>query len=372
MSKNNKPVAGNTPTTQKIAFQTGAAKDELFASALNEDQGFVTLNVLANDPGSAKLYSLAQGITSSSTQVQVLGTATLASGAVISIDNGVVRYDISNVNYQGLAQGQIAVDTFEYVIQMGNGALSIATASVQVVGLNDAPTLAALPLSPVVIEDTSGPESATSVQGKLEGSDVDQGAILTYGFAASECIVENADGTVSLTNGYGTLTLNSTTGDYTFVVNAQALDALGAEDAVSVGFDVLVRDEHGAVSNIETIKFELFGADEAPVVTAPDFGVVTTFVVNHGLNFVNGRSLLQGFDGNDKLKLAGVKQVSGVYTVDTNGDGQVDSSALLVEFAHGNGKGNGNENQTGGIETVEVILSGYLGLTQDMIETSVN
>lgn len=349
MSKNNKPVAGNTPTTQKIAFQTGAAKDELFASALNEDQGFVTLNVLANDPGSAKLYSLAQGITSSSTQVQVLGTATLASGAVISIDNGVVRYDISNVNYQGLAQGQIAVDTFEYVIQMGNGALSIATASVQVVGLNDAPTLAALPLSPVVIEDTSGPESATSVQGKLEGSDVDQGAILTYGFAASECIVENADGTVSLTNDYGTLTLNSTTGDYTFVVNAQALDALGAEDAVSVGFDVLVRDEHGAVSNIETIKFELFGADEAPVVTNP----VTEFNINHGQGFINDRRVIDNFDNNDQIKVNGGKwnDKIGVYSIDYNGDGVDDSSAFMVVF-------NGTNH------AAEIVLTGYLGLTE--------
>jgi len=224
MSKNNKPVAGSTPTTQKIAFQTGAAKDELFRSALNEDQQSNTLNVLANDPGSAKLYSLAQGITPSSVQVEVLDRVILASGAVISIENGMVRYDISKVNHQSLAQGQVAIDTFEYVIQMGNGALSIATATVEVIGLNDAPTLEALPLDPIVIEDTSGPASSQSFEGQLRGSDVDDGAVLTYGFAQTEGVVVNADGTVSLSGDYGTLVIDSTSGQYTFTVNAQALD----------------------------------------------------------------------------------------------------------------------------------------------------
>jgi hypothetical protein len=129
-----------------------------------------------------------------------------------------------------------------------------------------------------------------------------------------------------------------------------------------------VRDEHGAVSNVETIKFELQGADEAPLVSEPSFGDVTTFVVNHGLDFVNERGVLHGFDGNDRLKLAGVKQVSDIYTVDTDGDGRADSSALLVQFRHG-GKGDENEAL---IEPVEIVLTGYLDLTQDQIFASAN
>ncbi|WJJ93816.1 VCBS domain-containing protein [Neopusillimonas aromaticivorans] len=373
MSKNSKPVADKTPTTEKIAFQTGAAKNEYLASAINEDQAVVTLDVLANDPGSAKLYSVVQGITSSSSQVPVLSSVTLSSGAVVSFDNGVVRYDISSVNHQSLAQGEVAVDAFDYVIRMGNGALSIATATVEIIGLNDAPTLAVLPEAPLVINDTPNPESSRSYDGRLEASDVDNGAVLTFGFADAADVAPQADGTISITTAYGTLRLNPVTGDYTFTVNPEALDKLVASEQVPVEFAVQVHDEHGAVSNTEIIKFLLVGADEQPDVTQPDFGAVTTFVVNHGLDFVNDRKVLQGFDGNDKLKLAGVKQTGDVYVVDTNGDGQADSSALLVQFSKGvSSNGNGNGNNNGGLETVEIVLSGYMGLTQDQIEGSAN
>lgn len=361
MSKNNnQAVTGKMPTTEKIAFQTGAAKDDLFESALNEDQSSVLLNVLANDPGAARLYSLVQGVTASTTQVQVLDTVTLASGAVISQANGIVRYDISAATaYQHLAQGEVGVESFEYVIRMGNGALSTATATVQILGLNDAPVLEALPQNPVLVHDTSGPESVQLFSGQLHGYDVDNGAVLTYGFSSSHGVSYHANGSASVTTAYGTLTLDSQTGHYTFTVNPDALDSLRAAEEVSVNFDVLVTDEHAAASGIETIQFKLIGADEAAVVAPPDFGPQTRFVVNHGLDFINGRAILAGFDGNDRLKLAGVKQLGDIHTVDTNGDGQADASGIFVRFS----------NKT---ETVEIVLSGYLELTQAQIDASSN
>lgn len=286
MSKPSKPAAGKTPTTEKIAFQTGAAKDERYASAINEDQTSVTLDVLANDPGSAKLYSLAQGITASSAQVDVLDTVTLASAAVITIEDGVVRYDISGADHQALALGEVAVESFEYVIRMGNGALSIATATVEIVGLNDAPTLAALPVDPIVVQDSSAAESTRVIEGRLEGHDVDNGAVLTYGFAAAEGATQHEDGTVSIATAYGSLVLDANTGEYAFTVDAKALDDLAAGQEVLLGFDVRVQDEHGAGSNIETIQFMLKGADEASESGEPQFGEETTFVVNHGLSFL--------------------------------------------------------------------------------------
>lgn len=362
MLKPGKPAPGKTPTIEKIAFQTGAAKDELFASAISEDQTSVVLNVLANDPGSATLYSLAQGITSISSQVQALDSVTLGSGAVIRIENGVVRYDISAVNHHALALGEVAVESFEYVIRMGNGALSTATASVEIIGLNDAPTLAALPADPILVQDSVTAETERTITGRLQGHDVDNGAVLTYGFAHAGEATRHDDGTVSIATAYGRLVLDSGTGEYTFTVDAAALEALGAEEEILLGFDVFVRDEHGAGSNVETIQFRLVGADETHANNPPQFGDVTTFVINHGLNIVNGRGFIDGFDGNDKLKLAAVKQMGDIYHVDTDNDGKDDSSALFVQFLQGNKGGNG----------VEIVLTGYLGLSQDQIESSAN
>ena len=42
-------------TTVKVSTNTGAAKDDSFAG-FNEDNASVSLNVLANDPGSANIW----------------------------------------------------------------------------------------------------------------------------------------------------------------------------------------------------------------------------------------------------------------------------------------------------------------------------
>lgn len=91
-------------TTVKVATLTGAAKDDNLLSSVTgvtEDQLSANLNVLANDPGSARLYSLKQDVSG------LAGTATFpavtsafsAAGATISINaDGTIAYDASTLN----------------------------------------------------------------------------------------------------------------------------------------------------------------------------------------------------------------------------------------------------------------------------------
>jgi VCBS repeat-containing protein len=145
-------------TTIKVALRTGAAKDDCLSSSmtgLTEDNLVGALDVLANDPGAATLYSLAQGIEQGAGQYPVVTSAVLESGATITIaEDGTLSYDASKfAGLQSLAVGEVELDTFTYTVQMANGALSTATATVEIMGANDRPTLA--PVAPLNVLDTS-------------------------------------------------------------------------------------------------------------------------------------------------------------------------------------------------------------------------
>lgn len=80
------------------------------------------------------------GVVDSSGSVVTLGVpATLASGAIVTINNaaGEFSYD-PNGQFNFLAIGQTATDTFTYRIDDGNGAKGFAEASVTMTGLSDA------------------------------------------------------------------------------------------------------------------------------------------------------------------------------------------------------------------------------------------
>jgi VCBS repeat-containing protein len=155
-------------TTVKVSTNTGAAKDDIF-TGLNEDNASTNLNVLANDPGSAKIWSLDQNALkalASSQQPQELSAYTLASGARISVNaDGTVRYE-GAAALQSLAEGELFNDSFIYTIRMANGALSTATATVAITGVNDAATFAG---------DKTGSlnEDAAATSGTLVVSDID-------------------------------------------------------------------------------------------------------------------------------------------------------------------------------------------------------
>jgi len=248
-------------TTSKVATLTGAAKDDVLAGG-SEENMVSDLAVLANDPGAARLWSLDQGVPSMAGGDQVLsytGSVTLASGAVISGNaDGTIHYDGSAMNLQSLAEGQTFVDHFIYTARMANGALSTATVSVMIAGVNDAPTLIAP--DEASISDTPDEEVESSVGGTLVGSDVDNGAVLTYGLAGG-----NSD--------YGSMTVDAD-GTWSFTDDPGALDALGAGDTAQAVFQAEVTDEHGASSGTVDIVVNLIGVNDIADVTGDDGGSV--------------------------------------------------------------------------------------------------
>lgn len=290
-------------TTVKVATQTGAAKDDVFAAAttgLTEESLSASLNVLGNDPGAARLYSLLQSTSglSPTAQFPAVTTATLVSGATIRINaDQSIGYDASTlyVSQQSLALGETYTDSFTYTVRMANGALSTATVTVAIAGANDAPTLTGI--EPASINDTAADDTPAAVGGTLAGADVDNGAVLSYGFGDGVAFAVAEDGKLVSTNAYGTISLDAQSGAYSFVADADAIDALAAGADASAGFAVQVSDEHGATSAALNLVFNLIGAND----TAEIGGDTTATVAEDGTATASGTLTVSDRDAGQSL-----------------------------------------------------------------------
>jgi len=104
-----------------------------------EDDAFVTASVLAND------FDIDPGDTINVTQVNgqavAEGTVELASGALVSfVADGTFEYD-PNGQFDELGEGETTTDSFEYSISDAAGETASATVTVEILGVNDAPTV---------------------------------------------------------------------------------------------------------------------------------------------------------------------------------------------------------------------------------------
>lgn len=314
-------------TSIKVATLTGAAKDDFFG--LSEGDSTYALNVLGNDPGAARLYSVAQEAGFSSSQFSQSHSTILPSGATLAIVDGQLVY--SNDSLQSLPAGELHTETFTYTVRMANGALSTASVTLEVIGENDAASIAG---------ERSGELTETgvaaSIAGSLSVSDVDRG--------------ENQFASVdaqALQGQYGTFSFDSATGAWSYSLDGAAARALkGGEYFVE---QLLVTSLDGTAS--ETIEVRINGSDELAEDNGGEPDPQTGFVINHGLSTINGRYVIEGFDANDFLQVANNLQLTGQQTFDYLGDAIQDT---LLNFSYGNTSGQGNNSGN-----LEVVLVGF-------------
>ena len=245
-----------TNTSIKVATNTGAAKDDVLTSlltGLTEDSRIASLNVLANDPGAARLYSLAQNVSgTSSSTFPVAGQGISALGATLSMNaDGTIKYDASSVNLQYLSAGQKITDTFTYTVRMANGAVSTASVTVDLVGQNDGPVItnAVAAARGSVTEDV-----ALTVTGQLSASDVDNGATQAWSIVGSAAGI------------YGALAVNAATGKWVYSLDNAANQALAAGESHTETFTVRVMDDQGAFVN-QQVSVVVNGTNDGPVMT---------------------------------------------------------------------------------------------------------
>lgn len=232
-------------------------------NAVNQDATLTVsaaTGVLANDTDvdvgdTHEVILIEAGSSSAAVTSGVPGVLTSPYGTLTLHTDGSYTYIADGVASKALGAGETSDDTFSYTMQDAAGVASSATLTITITGSNDAPTLATP--TAAAYTDTAATDSFSNDTGTLSGSDVDSGATLTYGIAGGTV----AAGVSTLAGSYGTLSVNTSTGAYTYTPNAAAINALSANTTES--FTVNVGD--GAASATATYTVSLTGANDDPV-----------------------------------------------------------------------------------------------------------
>lgn len=122
-------LIGGSSFTKKVTVLNVApiASDDTFD--VLEDDGVLSLNVLANDTDPAGILD----------PLEVVDVDTTETTGVVTITTGGVDYS-PNGQFEYLAAGETATDTFTYTIDDGDGGTATASVTITVNGENDAPT----------------------------------------------------------------------------------------------------------------------------------------------------------------------------------------------------------------------------------------
>ena len=274
---------GNTPQANDDLFTTGLLTPSGTASiSLTEDTlQVVYFNVMANDLGgnSKTLFSVDDGLNSSgalsSTDLLTQDTLraettmgdTSCSGARIWITaDGKVGYDAATLSDAFKAQlnalpvnGSLT-DTFTYAIQLGNGTLSWATATVKFAGVNDAATFSGA--------DTGSVTEAGGVNNGTLGTPTAAGTLVVADVDSSTAITAQSNAATS----YGHFTINPAgVWSYALDDNNATVQALNTSSTPLHDL-ITVTTADGTTQQID---ITINGANDAATFTGADTGSVT-------------------------------------------------------------------------------------------------
>ena len=221
-------------------------------------------------------------------------------GSIILHKDGTYTYTIDEDKTQSLAQGQTEKEIFTITVSDGHGGTASVDITINIVGTNDRPTLTLTPTSDTVVSDPGYDKDHNevaedlTVTGTFEGADPDSNPTLEYGVSTSAGNRDTAfdangnnpgmgGGHHSATGTYGSLTIDPSTGEYTYTLDTAkggAADKLGLkpDGKPEQGYDtftIYVRDEHGAWSE-QTITITVNGSNDAPVITKTENTLTVT------------------------------------------------------------------------------------------------
>ena len=311
------------------------------------------------------------------------------------------QFDLDNSAANSLAQGEHNDVGFQIQISDSHGASVTQDVNVRIEGTNDAPKIV---YESIHMKDDgvyNGNESTsaddrknsdyvfeqnhrTEVSGQLHATDPDSDGKVTFGInvnttdkgginqsgitvnlytgegknaqpvlddkgqPVSETLKvlssEIADGIQTVETNYGTLTLNTVTGEYTFTLNGAAADYLAAGEKFDFHFTTTATDQYGAQDH-HNLNVIIEGSNDIPTLTIPDkpvdiyqggstgeeginsvSGTVTGSDADHGAKLTYSF----GNDGNGNpvttietpYGIVTIDPATGEYTYKVNGDAQ--------------------------------------------------
>jgi len=234
-------------------------------------------------------------------------SVTLTSGAVVTVNmDGTFAYD-ANGQFNALAAGETATDTFTYLIEDIVGGFDTGTVTITINGLNDAPTANDDAVSAGETSVASGNVLADNGDGA--DSDPDASDVLTV----TEVNGESGDIGAQITLASGALLTLNSDGSYDYDPNGQFEDLAVGETATD-SFDYTISDGNGG-TDTATATITINGGNDAPVVPSVmgSFGEGDSAVFHFPL-----LTFATDAEG-DTLSVVDIRQIGGQpYTPPTN------------------------------------------------------
>ncbi|OJF90224.1 Ig-like domain-containing protein [Pararhizobium antarcticum] len=256
-----------------------------------------TQNVLTND-------SDIDGDTLTVTQVAALSKVTTIQAGKTAVEglygtlhidaNGEYYYkvDATRAATNSIAGGQSAMDTFAYRVSDGHGGSAVATVSIKVDGVNDAPT---------AIADNAIAKVGTLTTGSVTSNDIDPDAgssisVISASFNGATKAVTTSG--TSFTGSFGTFLLKS---DGTWIYqpdtsNPQVSDLTGAAFLTET-FAYTITDNFGAQSQ-STLNITLRDGSGGGVLVPTILGTANADTLRGTI----GVDVIDGAGGNDTIK----------------------------------------------------------------------
>ncbi|NUW72347.1 cadherin-like domain-containing protein [Vibrio mediterranei] len=238
-----KPVSDNA--------QISYASTDHHLAGVTEDRGYIDTHDELHFEGKLDIVDPDQGeaefdINYGPQTYNGIGYDTKLGGHILLMRDGHYTYTIRDhqPQVQSLSQGEVLTD--QCVVRAKDG--TTFTIEVNIHGTNDAPTLSA--------QTQSVTEDGSSLNGQMQGRDIDHGATLTYSIAHS------VDG----------LTFNAD-GSYSFDPSHTSYEQLKDGEHKIIDIPVTVTDEYGA-SSTQNLTINLQGKGDAAVIGGVDTGDV--------------------------------------------------------------------------------------------------
>jgi VCBS repeat-containing protein len=239
----------------------------------------LTGNLVSSDPDFTTVAYGIDGVTPAlgvSTSVGAYGTL------VVNGSTGGWEYTPNATAVNALASS--ATDTF--VVTAGDGSLTAQRALViSIAATNDRPLLTAV--TGPAYTDTAAADTFANATGTLVSTDA-EGTARAYD-ATGATTASQAVGGITynrvVVGTYGTLRVASATGQYVYVPNDAAINALAAD--ATDAFTVSASD--GSLNSTRTLSVSIAATDDAPTLTAPtaiamtDTSAADTFAVESGV-----------------------------------------------------------------------------------------
>jgi|GEM_PF-1249566 len=298
----------------QIAIQNARPTANADTGSVTENGATISINVLANDTDPA----------GAADPLSITGVNTSGTLGSVGFTASQVTYD-PNGQFESLALGETATDTFAYSISDGDGGTATGIVTVTITGENDGPSVSVLNGSVTVPEGTS--------------------ALNSGGFADMD-----ASDTVTITASIGAITQDAgSSGSWSWSfattdgptesqqVTITATDSQGASS--SVAFDLVVKNVAPRISGFSSSAVPCSGIIENQTVTVslvfvdPGMGDTHTTVIDWGDGTTTTVSIAAGvrtIASNHAYAVGGVYGIAVSLTDDDGGLASAMTSATIV------------------------------------------